>query len=276
MKKDTWSVFTIVAVALILTLVPQSLLADHHEGPPPFSVIHYDDVEPAQSDEYEENAKAWAEAFKEAGMGDEYAWRMYAGPNFTYAWVSDMPNFAELDKAEAQQGAVAEALGAEKMAELIAGVVVRTHYSEITKRDHELTYIPEGGIGDYGFVRVGKHSVRTGMEERFKAAVKKAMGARRKSGSSMPTLASQVQFGHGSYMMVTLAASASDFYAAPSMGAILTEEYGAQEAQELFTEWRDCITDYETSDWEFRPDLSYMPGMYEDDGMEKEMEEGGR
>ena len=44
----------------------------------------------------------------------------------------------------------------------------------------------------------------------------------------------------------------------------------------MFADWRGCITDYETSDWNFEPELSYMPGMGGDEEMmdDEEMGEG--
>lgn len=279
MRRDVWSVFTVVVALLGLVLLGQPVAADSHEepAPPGYSIIHFEHVGPANSTAFQENAKAWVAAFKEAGLGEEYSWRAYSGPNFTYAYVSDLPNYAYLDSGDERDKAVEEAIGEEKMAELIGAIVGNSHYSELTKRLPKLSYVPEGGIGKFGFVRLGRHHVKPGMGEKFRKLAAKVAEARKQVGSSMPVLASRVEFGRGNFQFVTLAENEDAFHAAPSTGAILNEAFGAEKAQAMFDEWRDCITDYETSDWWLMPDLSYMPGMYEEDEamMEKEEMEDG-
>ena len=267
MRKIQWSI-ALALIGCLCLLAPTSALAEDEAYPEArYTVIHFDQVEPSSAPAYEENSAAWAAAFKEAGLGEEYAWRMYQGPNFGYAFLSDLPNFAALDKSEEQQKEVAEALGAEKMAELVAGVAASSHYSEVTKDVPELTYVPEGGVGDYGIVHLTTHHVKPGMNEQFKALAMKVIDAHKKVGSKMPVFGSEIQFGRGSFQFATLAKDTASFYAAPQTGAVLAEAYGPEVAQDLFNQWRDCITAYETSDWQFRPDLSYMPGAMEEEEM---------
>ena len=134
MRRIQWSLAVALIAGIVCMMAPNIALAQEEAYPEArYTVIHFDQVEPANTEAYEENSAAWAAAFKEAGLGEEYAWRMYSGPNFDYAFLSDMPNFATLDKSEEQQKVMAEAIGAEKMAELIAGVAATSHYSEITK-----------------------------------------------------------------------------------------------------------------------------------------------
>lgn len=274
MKRGTSSVCThVVAAAAIACLTVFSLPAvadSHEEGPPPYSIIHFDDVGPGNATEYEQNAKEWVAAFAEAKAGVEWAWRTYSGPNFQYAFVTDVPNYAYLDGDEARWAKLSEVIGAEKIERLSAGGGSNGHSHEMVKRLPELSYMPKDGMGDYGFVRLSRHTVKSGMGEQFKAAVGKAMEATRKAGGPMAVLVSEVRFGTGNYQFVTVAKDAASFYAAPGMGQVLAQAYGPEKAQELFDEWRGCISNYETSDWQFRPDLSYMPGMAGDAEMKEE------
>ncbi len=53
----------VFAGVLTLALVPQFAWAEADEGgdttPPPYAIIHYDDVDPDKAPTYEENAKGW-------------------------------------------------------------------------------------------------------------------------------------------------------------------------------------------------------------------------
>lgn len=282
MRRDARSVRTVgvaLAAAVLFSVVPGAVFAEHHEKmAPAYSVIHYDDVGPANTEAYEENAKAWVAAFKKAGMGEEWSWRTYSGPNFNYAFLTDAPNYAFLDGADARSAAMVEAIGKETVDELSAdGGGSSGHRHELTKKLPDLDYTPEGGVGEVGFVRLGVHSVKPGMGEDFKKLVVKVNEARTKVGASLAVRASQVEFGHGSYQFAVIAKDSATFHAARSVGAMLVEAFGPEEAQAIFDDWRGCITDYETSDWYFEPELSYMPGMHADKGMmdeKKEMNEG--
>ncbi len=214
MRRDT-RCFRAVAVALLfLTVVPQIVFADHHEAAAPtYTMIHYEEVGPANAPAYEENSKAWVTAFEEAEMGAEWAWRTYSGPNFNYAFLTDVPNYAYLDGADAREAAMVEALGKEKMDALLAdGGGTTGHRHELTKDLPEYDYTPEGGMGEVGFVHLATHSVKPGMGEQYRALVAKVIEARKQVGGGMAIRVSQVQFGHGSYHIATLAKDAATFY----------------------------------------------------------------
>ncbi len=285
MRFDARCFFAVAVAVLFLTVVPQVVFADHHEAAAPtYTMIHYDKVGPANALTYEENAKAWVAAFKEAEMGAEWSWRTYSGPNFNYAYLDDVPNYAYLDGADAREAAMVEALGKEKLDELSAdGGGSTGHRHELTKDLPEYNYTPEGGVGEFGFVHLATHSVKPGMGEQYRALVAKVTEARNTVGGGLAVRVSQVQFGHGSYQFAILAKDRASYYSAKSVGAMLGEAYGPEEAKAIFDAWRECITDYETSDWNFEPELSYMPGMSGDEEMmddegemddEEEMGEG--
>ena len=271
MKKARWSLVALAVGALCLA--GQPLFAEEHAeehaekqedySVPGYSIIHYDEVEPHRAFDYEANTKAWVDAFAEAGMDGEWSWRTYAGPNFTYAFVAEIPNYAHLDDNQERQKQMAAAIGSEKVAELVAGLAASSHYQELAKQAPELAYMPEGGMYDFSFVRLAKHYVKPGMEEGFKKLVMKVNEARRKTGSPMMVSASEVQFGHGTFQFAMLAKDAAAFYAEPDVGTLLVQAYGQEQAQALLKQWTECITDYKTSDWRFRPELSYLPDLTE-------------
>ncbi len=267
MKPDTRCVFAVVATVLVLAAVPQTVVAEHHEdAAPQYTMIHYDDVGPANAPAYEENAKDWVAAFKEAGMGEEWGWQTYSGPNFSYAFLTDVPNYAYMDMQAEREKVMVEAIGAEKIAELSAGGGGSSrHRHELTKDMPEFNYTPEGGIGESGLVHLSTHYVKPGMAEQFKALMAKVTEARKKVGGGLAVRVFEVQFGNGSYQVATLAKDAATFYSATSVGKVLGEVYGPEEAKAMFDQWRECITDYKTADWRFEPELSYMPGMDDDD-----------
>jgi hypothetical protein len=269
---------SLVAVALLLVVgstVPTAV-AGEEEKSPVYLVVHYDEVEPSMSDEYEANGKAWVEAFTEKEMGEEWTWWAYSRPGFTYAYVFTMPDYAYLDAQPEREKMMAEALGEEKMKELMGDMgAIRSHHSEILKASPELSYHPEESIVEQGnFVQVDVHNVKPAMNEQFKDAVKRAVAAFEKAGAKLGFDAYEIEFGQGSYSFVTFAESAAQFYSQPNAGAILAEAEGPEFAEKLFAEWRDCIDGFETSDWRYRPDMSYVPGMTSAEAEEAEaMEE---
>lgn len=279
MRSDARFVLTIASAVLLVTAVPQVVSAEHHEkATPSYTMIHLDDVGPANAPAYEENTRAWVAAFKEAGLDEEWSFRSYSGPNFTYAFLTDVPNYASLDNADERWMAMAEKIGKDKIDELSAnGGGSNAHRHELTKKAPEFDYTPEGGVGEFGFVHLSTHSVKPGMGDQFKKLLAKVTEARTKVGGGLAVRASEIEFGNGSYQFATLAKDAASYYSATSVGKILGEAYGPEEARAMFDQWRECITDYETSDWSFEPELSYMPGMYEDEEMmddKEEMSEG--
>ena len=116
MRRDTRCFFAVAVAVLFLTVVPQVVFADHHEeAAPTYTMIHYEEVGPANAPAYEENSKAWVTAFEDAEMGEEWSWRTYSGPNFNYAFLTEVPNYAYLDGADAREAAMVEAIGQEKL-----------------------------------------------------------------------------------------------------------------------------------------------------------------
>lgn len=260
-KRTFWGfgLFVLLAGALAL---PQGVAADSHEGPAYF-VVHYDQVDPAKTAAHEANSKKWVEAFKAGDFGPEWTWYAYSNSNFGYGYVFPFPNYAYLDGAEAREKSMAAALGEEKMAELMkVGEYIDSHYSEMLKAVPELSYQPADSIvTQAGFARVGVHSVKPGMTERFKEMAKRVVADFAKAGAKLGFNAYSVEFGEGSYAFVTFADSAAQFYSQPGTGEILAKAESPEAAQEIYQEWRDCITAYDTQDWAVRADLSYVPTM---------------
>ncbi len=263
----------LAAVALVATLaaVPFAAADSHEEAPMPYLFVHYHDVDPARVMDHEAQDKAWVAAFTEAGMeGDEWEWYSYSH-GFEYAYVSPFPNYAWLDNEKEREAELAEAIGEEKMKELMQGAGARAHRTEILKYREDLSY--DGPWkGEPGFARVGVHHVKPGMGEAFENLVQEVMAAHKKAGSELDIAGHEVEFGDGDYLFVAWAKDASHFYSMPSTGAILNEAYGAEKAQKLYADWGESITDYVTTDWAFRPELSYMGPKPAAEDMKGEME----
>lgn len=254
---------TIFLACALCALGPLAAAAEQHEAPPgpAYATAHYDSVEPSRVTEHEANARAWVEAFEAANMGPEWSWYTYSRSDFTYVHIFPTPNFAFFDASEARLQKMMEALGEEKFKELMKGAAnVRAHHDEVVKHVPELSYMPaEPPGGQHGFAHLGVHTVKPAMAEQFREAVKKLVAAYRKVGVPHGFDAYEVQFGTGSYHFVTLAKDAAEFYGRPGAGQVLAQAESSEYAQQLYQEWRDCISAYETSDWTYRPDLSFLP-----------------
>ncbi len=253
----------LVALTVMASLLSLSPASAEEEAGPAYLLVHYDTVEPSKAMEFEANGKQWVEAFTSAEMGEEWTWDAYSKPDFTYAWVSVMPDYAYLDGQPEREKMMAEALGEEKVGELMAGAgAVRSHYSDILKAAPEMSYHPKEPLSsDPRFVRVGVHHVKPAMTRQFKDLVKRVVAAYQKAEAPLGFDAYEVEFGQGSFAFVSEADNAAQFYSQPQTGEILAQAEGAEVSQQLFQEWRDCISAYEISDWAYRPDLSYTPGM---------------
>ena len=246
--------------ALVLTVGP--VLADHHEGgAPPYMLVQTFHVDPLKMDEFEKGAQAWVEAFQEKEMGPEWTWYASTGQNFTYTYVSPIPNYAYLDTMEARQAEMAEALGPEKLGELMRVVGAATSVStELVKAMPKMSYHPAEEVPGQ-FLRVGVHTVRPAMAQRFEQMAEKVAAAFAKAEAPLGFSGYQVAFGEGSYVFTTMAPDAATFYATPGTGQILAQALGEEGARELLAEWRECVTDYQTHDYQMRMDLSYVPMM---------------
>ncbi len=270
----------IVMAAALAVVAPLALMADHHETGPAYLTVHIDEVVPEHADDYEAIAKKWPEAFAEAGLGEEWTWYASSGNDFTYVNVSPLPNYAYIDGVEERRKQVMEAVGEEKMAELLeAGKYIRSHHTEIVKARPDLTYLPKDWEQVQAtFMRVAIHHVKPSMNDQFQDLIKRAVAAFEKAEAPVGFEAYEVEFGEGSYVFTTGAKDAATYYGWPGTGEILTQAEGAEVSQAMFEEWRSCITDYETMDNRLRPDLSYIPAMMKSEGYEagssEEMVEG--
>ncbi len=258
--------FVTAALAGLAALLAPALTAQMEIAP--YITVHYDVVHPEHSAAYEANGKSWVETFKEAGIDGEYGWDGY-NADFTYAWVSDMPNWAYMDGNEARQEAIVEAIGEEEFGALMAGAneAVASHYTEVWKYEPEHSYFAEDfNPAGMAAVNVGVQHVKPGMDEEFRAVLNEVVAALKKVDAPIHFLSYQVAFGEGSYGFVSWGENRSALHSGPQIGALLGEALGAEGAQALFERWVGCITSVSDKDWRVRSDLSYRPDrMMEDD-----------
>ena len=247
----------LVCGLLLATLPLSSATA---EEAPSRLVVHHDRVDPADSDEFEAWYKDWVGAFEEAGLGADWNWFTSSSNDFSYVTVSTFGSFADLDQSEARQAKMTEALGKEKLDELIARErLVQSHRSEVVKMRPDLSYQPVGADdSENRFMNIQVDWVRPGMNDRYEELVKKLVKVW--SDTKQPNFFTtyQVEFGDGSYVYTSGAKDAVAFYGRPDTGEVLSKALGDEEAQKMYAEWRDCISRTDSSDSRLRPDLSFI------------------
>lgn len=246
----------LILAALVLAAVGASAQVE----PAPYLTIHYDRIDPAHMQAWEQNGKDWVEAFAAAGVDAEMGWRAYTS-NFGYAWVSDMPNYAFLDGQQARNEKLEKMLGEGKLDELSEGgsPAIVEHYNEIWKYQPEMSYIPAGfDPAGMGAITVATVSVKPGMGEEYRELVKQVVAAFQKSEAPANWFAYSTPFGAGSYAYVIWGKDRADLHSGPDMGDMLTEAMGAEKSAEMFSNYVKHIDGEETRDWMVRPDLSYM------------------
>ena len=248
-------------VALVALATAWTVGAAAH-GPdgehPHYTVIAFEKIDPSGFLAYEQAARSWVDTF--AGADGDLQWFTSFGPNYTYGYLMTIHSYADLDGLEAQFGAVLAAQPAEKQAELMAGVPhVERRWRELLKERPDLSYLPSQPSGAPGVVHVLSVSVKPEREQQFEALLKKVAAAYAKAEHPHSFQIHKVEFGEGSYVVVNTGETKAELYGRPDAPEILTGAVGAEQAQALLTEWLDCVSGFEISDWTPRVDLSLMP-----------------
>ena len=170
-------------------------------------------------------------------MGPEWSWYTSTGPGFTYTVAFPFHSFSYLDKEEERGKMMAEAIGEEKVADLLqrTSPTIRTHYSEIVKHDPELSYRPKApSEAPPAFMHLSMHWVKPSKTEAYKAMVVKVRDAFAKADEPMGWEAYQMLFGEGTYAYVSQAESAAHFYQAPNAEKVLVKTLGEEAAGKIF------------------------------------------
>jgi len=254
---------SIVAVAVTFGVLPA--VAGAQPAASPYITVHYDTIDPAGLMEFEANNKKWVDVFAEAGVGADQGWRAYMS-GFTYAWVSDVPDFAFLDGRDAREKALEELVGKEKLEALYKGNdAITSHYTEIWKFEPDLSYMPEGFDPASGqqAINVEYHHVRPSNGEDYRAAVKDAIAALGKVKADTNFVGYRVAFGQGSFVYVSFGESRGALHSGPQMGELLTKALGEEGSMELQQRWLDVVSGVDERDWSVRGDLAYVPAAAE-------------
>ena len=69
-----------------------------------------------------------------------------------------------------------------------------------------------------------------------------------------------IPFGRGGYGWVSFGEDRAALHSGPQFSELLAEAVGPERAQEMFTEFMDCIATTEDRDWRIRTDLAYIGG----------------
>ena len=254
MKKKSLVTLILGVAFLVAALLPAQM------EPAPYVTIHYDRINPEQMMAWEENGKDWVEAFSAAKAGSDNYWNGYQS-GFTYAWVSEMPNYAYLDDTDAREKMLVEKLGEGKLEELEAGAegAVVEHHNEIWKYQADLTYAPEGFSNEgMGAVNVTTVTVKPSKGEEYRGLVKEVVAALAKSKAPINFFGYSLPYSKGSYAFVTWAKDRAALHSGPEMRALLTEALGAEKTDQMYADYLKCVADVDERDWRHRPSLSYM------------------
>ena len=249
-------VSAVLAIALALAALPA--LAEIR--PAPYIIVHYDTIDPAQTQEWNEVQREWAEVFRKAKAGKDHYWRAYQS-NFTYVWVSDMQSFGFLDGGEARDKAVSALVGEGVMERLEAGSApaIREHYTEIWKFEPDLSYWQESlDPSTMNAIRVRIDTVRPGKGETFNKLVGDVVAAMKKINAEVNWFAYSIPFGKGSYAFVSWGANEAALHSGPGTRELLSKALGEEEAQAMFSSWLEHVSSTESQDWSIRKDLAYV------------------
>jgi len=248
-------VSAVLAIALALAAFPA--LAEIR--PAPYITLHFDSIDPAQTQEWNKVQREWAEVFRKAKVGQDHYWRAYQS-YFTYAWVSDMPSFGFLDGSEARDKAASELVGEGMMEHLEAGSspAIREHYTEIWKFEPDMSYWQESlDPSTMNAIRVRIDTVRPGKGQTFKELVGDVVAAMKKINAEVNWFAYSIPFGKGSYAFVSWGTSEAALHGGPSTRELLSKALGEEESQAMFSSWLKHVSSTQSQDWSIRKDLAY-------------------
>lgn len=259
----------LILVVLWVPLVIGSVSAQDkaaNQPAPKLSIIHFDQVEPAMAEQYEDAVRGFVEAFRQAKLGPEWSWFTSNSPEFTYALSFPLKSYAELDREKEQEKQLEAAIGKAKLEELDkkAAATIRTHHSVILQDVEEWSYSPEKSALTKpvpGYLHVEVEWVKPGMTEQYKQVIKQFRDALVKIKHPFGYEAHRVVFGEPSYVYVWAADSPEQFYQGNKIDQMMTQALGKEAADKLYKQWRECLWKYETADAQPRPDLSYLPAM---------------
>jgi hypothetical protein len=248
-------VAAVLAIALALAALPA--LAEIR--PAPYIVVHYDTIDPAQTQEWNKVQQEWAEVFRKAKAGKDHYWRAYQS-NFTYAWVADMPNFGYLDDGEARNKTANELVGEGVMERLQAGSApaILEHYTELWKFEPDLSYWQETlDPSKMNAIRVRIDTVRAGKGETFQKLVGDVVAAMKKINAEVNWFAYSIPFGKGSYAFVSWGTNEAALHSGPTTRELLSKALGEEESQAVFSSWLKHVSSTQSRDWLIRNDLAY-------------------
>jgi hypothetical protein len=243
----------------LTSVLPGTATAAEEAAPPQLLVVEHATIDPAEVEEFEAWFKDWVVAFQGSGLGADYNWYTSSGPGFNYIWVSPINDYSVLGAREARQKEMDEAIGEEKIGQLLSKAhLMKSHHRELVRMRPELSYSGKADADSApGFLRIEVHYVRPGMQERYEAVVKKAVEIVAKTEHPHGWDGYSVEFGEGSYVYTSIASTAAEYYKRPAVPEILTKALGEEEAGKILSEWRECISQFDQRDAMVRPELSF-------------------
>ena len=220
-------------------------------------VVHEDRVSPSKVAQYEETSKQLVALLKKHNLADA-DYLALAMDNFRYSFVSEIENFAELDKQPL--AALGELEGKETMSKLWAAFdeCYDSHVNYTLVLDGKISYMPDGMVINdpdqlyrqiqYFYVTPANYKALSEVAKEYKdLAVAK--------GSKMPYRIYHSGFGtHENFLMVIASGENPAEFEARRME---NNKMMGDEAKALFAKAMSLTLRYETVTGWVRPDLSY-------------------
>jgi hypothetical protein len=224
-------------------------------------------AKPEKAVELETLAAKIADANRKNGGDHVLAEETVYGSGYTYIFVSQRQDYADVDKAsEAFMTSLHKAFGKQGSEKLLAdwNNCLISSYSELRRRRPDLSRkMPSDPqvfakmVGESRLLRSTAIHIRPGHVPEFEALLKQAKEAGDRNADSQPLLVSQlVEGGSGSVFYLTaLRSSLGGFDKNPSLKDILGEEAFAK-VQKISAE---SVETTESGIYRFRPDMSFPP-----------------
>lgn len=250
----------LIAVALILTAAA-ALAQDKEKSKAVLYNIHQDKVIPSMVEKYEKAAKTLAGAASQHNVsGLSYFAAMRN--DFTYQYVSEAENMADLDKSNERWGELQKKMGKENFDAAMSAFdgCYESHKNFLVWFRPDLSYNPEYGMkpeDGMPFRQWNFYHIHTGMESQAEAIAKEwvALNKKLKSPDGYRFMVGALGTDGPVVAVISPGKSIADIYARRDEWR---KKSGA-EGEALMKKTWSIVRKHETSNGMIRPDLSVYP-----------------
>lgn len=250
------------ALLLTMALLAMPSLTQAQEGTGQLWDIQTMQVSPHHMDEFMETAAKVAEAAKMANLGSEWAWHMWTR-DFDVAIASPVENMASFDDPEAWMrqfaGTPGEAMLNEAMNTFMTKISTVPASREVWEQVPEWSYAPANPPFEVP-TAAERHDfwIKAGMLEDFEQVAKDIMAFFSDMGGEYPVNGYRVHFGDvGRVSFIVFVDDLGNLYGENSLENAVAAMGKTAEWEALMTRMRDCVTDSETTQMMYAPQISY-------------------